>query len=371
MTVRKDIVVLPGDGIGPEIMREGLNVLRAVADKYGHEFNCREFPFGAGAYFEHGTCYPHETRTAVFQADSVLKGPVGLDGEGRKALQAKGVRLELETIVAIRRDLDTYANYRPVVLPLSFADFSPLKVERLGTGIDIMMIRELTGGNYFGEKVEGIDTDWAFARDDGVYTRGQVNRIANVAFFEAKKRGSKLTNVSKPNIMAEGRFWDYLVGEMGKKKYPDVPLQNAIVDNVACQLVINPSQFNGVMLLENMQGDIITDQAGGIIGSLGLMPSACFNLETGKGCFEPAHGSAPTIAGKNIANPYSMIGSVAFMLEKSFGLEQEAGDVWNALESVFAKGYRTAELGGVTEGKILSTSEFGLKVVNNILGVVA
>ena len=209
-------------------------------------------------------------------------------------------------MLPLRKLFDTYANFRPVRLPLEFADFSPLKKERLGRdGIDIIMIRELVGGNYFGRKVEGSTTGWEFAVDVGRYDRFQVERIAHVAFKEAQRRNGKLANVSKQNVMAEGRLWNHIVHEIAAK-YPEVSLQDVIVDNMAFQLVVNPSQYNGVALLENMQGDILTDQAGGILGSLGLMPSACLNPETGRGYFEPAHGSAPDIAGKGIANPFSM-----------------------------------------------------------------
>jgi 3-isopropylmalate dehydrogenase len=264
-------------------------------------------------------------------------------------------------LLPLRKRFDTYANFRPVRLPLEFANFSPLKEERLGNGIDILMIRELVGGNYFGRKVEGSENNWEFAVDEGRYERTQVERIAHVAFKEAIRRNGKLTNVSKQNVMAEGRLWNHIIHEVAVKHYPGVKLQDVIVDNMAFQLVVNPSQYNGVVLLENMQGDILTDQAGGILGSLGLMPSACLNPETGKGYFEPAHGSAPDIAGKGIANPFSMIGSVALMLEKSFGLYEEAETVWSALFAVFGNGYRTTELKkpDTPADKIVSTEQFG------------
>ncbi len=185
------------------------------------------------------------------------------------------------------------------------------------------------------------------------------------AAFETK---TKVTSVSKPNVMAEGRFWDKIVKEIHDNNYPNVNLENVIVDNMAFQLMINPSQYNGVVLMENMQGDILTDQAGGILGSLGLMPTACVNPETKKGYFEPAHGSAPSIAGQNIANPYSMIGSVALMLDKAFGLKQESADIWGALTSVFGEGFLTKELAaGNLEAKVLSTSQFGDQVAERIL----
>lgn len=343
MADKYQIAVLEGDGTGPELIKEAVKSIDAITDKYGHSFHLHYSPFGAQAVLDYGTGFPDVTKEVIEQSETVLKGPVGLGPEGMKALQAKGIKLENETILALRSFLDTYANFRPVVLPTEFADFSPLKRERLGNGLDIMMIRELVGGNYFGEKIEGEDTNWQYAVDEGKYTDAQVRRIAKVAFEEAKKRGSQLTNVSKPNIMAEGRLWDRVVGEVAQD-YPSVPLVPGIVDAVAYKLITNPSQYNGVMLLENMQGDIITDEGGGVLGSLGLMPSACLNPETGNGYFEPAHGSAPDIAGQGVVNPYAMIGSVAFMLEKGLGLKEEGQAVWGALKKVFGDGYRTKEL---------------------------
>jgi len=270
-------------------------------------------------------------------------------------------------LLALRKRYDTFANYRPVYLPLSCAEFSPLKKERLGSGLDILMMRELVGGIYFGEKVEGKNTEMKFARDDCYYSKEQIERFALVCFKEAEKRNCQLTNVHKSNVLATSRFWNLLFEETAKQ-FPSVKMNSVLVDNVAYQLVINPSQFNGVMAFENMQGDILTDQAGGLLGSLGLMPSACLNPLTGKGYYEPAHGSAPDIAGKGIANPYSMIGSLAFMLEKSFNLKKESDEIWQALTGVFAQGYRTKELAGkeTSSELILSTKEFGDKVVELI-----
>ena len=370
--VEKNIVILEGDGIGPEIMREGLKVLRAISHKYDHNFGYFPARFGANAYFTTGNCYPAETRHLCKNvADAVLKGPIGVGPEETKKLNAAGVKLENDALLPLRADLDTYACYRPVVLPKSCADFSPLKPEVIGEGIDILMLRELVGGSYFGDKHEGfvkgkfVDS---FASDDCNYTERQVRRFAHVCFNEARKRNSRLTNVQKPNILATGRFWNAVFDDVSKQ-FTDVNYGSMIVDNVAYQLMINPRQFNGVMAFENMQGDILTDQAGGILGSLGLMPSACLNPETGRGYYEPSHGSAPDIAGKNTANPYSMIGSVALMLGKSFGFTQEEDDVWNGLTNVFAQGYRTRELARSTTSldKIVSTSQFGEMVVENIL----
>lgn len=366
--MEKNILVLSGDGSGPEIMKEGVKDLEAIAEKYGHKFDLIYAPFGAQAYYEHGATFPEDTKKKCLDVDSIAKGPVGLAKKDMVKMQQAGVQLELETVLGIRAILDTYAGFRPVVLPIEFAEFSPLKKEVLGNGINIMMVREMVGGNYFGSKVEPKNVDWKYAIDEGKYTAEQVERIAHVAFKEAQKIGSKLTSVSKPNVMAEGRLWDKVVGDVAEQ-YKDVPVDYGIVDAVAYKLCIDPSQYNGVMLFENMQGDIITDQAGGILGSLGLMPSAVINPETGRGYYEPSHGSAPDIAGQNKANPYSMIGSFAFMLEKAFGLEEEAKDLWGSLTKVFAAGYRTGELArkNTQREMILSTSQFGDKVKEYIL----
>jgi len=369
--VSKSITVLRGDGIGPEIMKEGLKALDAISIKYGHQFHLTEGKFGAGSYFEVGNCYPTETKDQCLSADAVLKGPVGLNRDGMRALQEKGIKLENAAILPLRGDLDTYCCYRPVFLPKSCADFSSLKPEVIGEGIDIMMMRELVGGLYFGAKVEAVKGGVIIgekASDPCDYTVAQIERFAHACFREAQQQGCQLTNVSKPNVLATGRLWDAVFRKV-KSQYASVPFNEGIVDDVAFKLAKNPRQFNGVMALENMQGDILTDLGGGIIGSLGLMPSACVNPETGRAYYEPSHGSAPDIAGKNIANPYSMIGCIAFMLDKSFGLKQESQEIWAALTGVFAQGFRTQELATSSTPleKIISTSQFGDLVVKNIL----
>ncbi len=365
--VEKTIAILEGDGIGPEIMREGVKVLGAVSEKYGHKFNLTYAPFGAQAYFTNGHPFPERTKQICLDSDSILKGPIGLPLSEMEKIPLN-LRPEIAGLLKLRKDFNTWVNMRPAVLPGSCAEFSPLKQDRIQEGLDILMVRELVGGIYFGKKVEGKDTQMTYASDDCSYTREQIERFAHFVFNEAKDLGVKLTSVHKSNVLATSRFWNDIFKEVSKQ-YPDVKLESMLVDNVAYQLCIRPTQFNGVMSLENMQGDILTDQAGGILGSLGLMPSACLNPQTGKGYFEPSHGSAPDIAGKNIANPYSMIGSVALMLDKGFGLKEESNSVWNALTGVFADGYRTRELASkvTPEEKILSTSQFGDFVTSKIV----
>jgi len=352
MVVHKTITVLQSDCSGPEIMAEALKTLQAVAQKYGHRFDLVDADYGAGAYSRIGNCYPAETKKKCLDTDATLKGPIGLDRDGMRKLQAAGIKLENAAILPLRGDLDTYCCYRPVYLPASCASFSPLRPEVIGAGIDIMMMRELVGGVYFGDKIEAVDKGVITrgkATDICDYTVAQVERFAHACFREAQTRQSKfnknraMTNVSKPNVLATGRLWDAVFRNV-KEQYTDVSFEEGIVDAVAYDLVKTPGKFAGVMALENLQGDILTDQAAGIIGSLGLMPSACMNPETGRAYYEPSHGSAPDIAGQNKANPYAMIGCIAFMLDKSFGLKRESQDVWNALTNVFAQRYMTREL---------------------------
>lgn len=363
--MQKTIAILEGDGIGPEIMTEAIKVLRVVEAKYGHQFTLNYAPFGAAAYFAEGSPFPEKTKVACDQADVIMKGPVGLAVEKMNDIPQEH-RPEVGAILPLRKRYDTFANYRPVRLPKSLAGFSPLKEEIVGDGIDILMIRELVGGIYFGKKTEGTATALKYAEDECIYTEEQVRRIAVVAFEEARKGGTQMVNIHKANVLATSRFWNVIVEDVARQ-YQDVPYQSILVDNAAYQLVIKPSMFNGVVLLENMMGDILTDQAGGVIGSLGLMPSACIGPK--KGYVEPAHGSAPDIAGKNIANPYSMIGSVALMFDKCLGAPAEAKEIWEALFTVFERGFTTSELSaGYEESRVLSTSAFGDMVVEIIQG---
>jgi 3-isopropylmalate dehydrogenase len=362
--MKKTIAVLEGDGIGPEIVGESIKVLKAVEKKYGHEFKLVYAPFGAEAYFSEGSPFPEKTIKICDQADAIIKGPVGLAVEKMDQIP-QDMRPEVGAILPLRKRYDTFANYRPVRLPKALASFSPLKENLIGEGLDILMIRELVGGIYFGRKTEGSQTGMKYAEDDCKYTDKQVRRIAIVAYEEARRRKAPLTNIHKANVLATSRFWREVVEDVGKS-YPDVEYRSMLVDNAAFQLVKNPLQFNGVVLLENMQGDILTDQAGGVLGSLGLMPSACIGPK--KGYVEAAHGSAPDIANQNKANPYSMIGSVAFLFEKCMDLRTESEQIWNALFAVFEKGYRTTELAapGYDKTKILTTREFGDMVVEMI-----
>lgn len=364
--MKKRLAILAGDGIGPEIMIEALKTLSAIEARFGHTFERENAPFGAAAFFSHGDPFPEVTKGICDRADAIVKGPVGLAVEDMKKIP-QDKRPEIGAILPLRKRYNTFANYRPVKLPASLADLSPLKKEVIGTGIDILMIRELVGGIYFGKKTEGTDTGMKYAFDECTYTNEQVRAIATVAYNEARRMKVKLTNVHKSNVLATSRFWNEIVEDVGKA-FADVPYVSVLVDNAAYQLMKNPGQYNGVMLFENMMGDILTDQAGGVLGSLGLMPSACVGPEK---CYvEPAHGSAPDIAGKNMANPYSMIGSIALMLEKAFGLIEESNVIWAALFAVLNDGYRTAELTSAStpQDKLITTTAFGDMVARMVAG---
>lgn len=354
------IAVLEGDGIGPEITREAIKVLNAIEHISGLTFELKFAPFGGRAYIEHGHSFPDETKAVCDAADAILKGPIGLSYEESQKIPVDE-QPERGALLPLRRRYNTYANFRPVYLPPELAHFSPLKDRVVAGGIDIMMIRELVGGLYFGEKFRSI-------REDGVhyvnevleYDDVQIRRIAIVAFEEARRRKKVLHNIHKSNVLISSVLWNEVIEDVAKQ-YPDIVLKHIIVDAAATALVLNPRQFD-VMVMENMFGDILSDLGGGLLGSLGLMPSAC--IGDTKGYYEPSHGSAPDIAGKGVANPYSMIGSLALMFEKSFGLTQEAKAIMDAMKAVFRSGYTTRDLLD-PEGKdnTITTSEFGDKVV--------
>lgn len=355
------IAVLAGDGIGPEIMLEGIKVLRVIEERNDVSFDLIEAPFGAGAYFTHGAAFPEDTKTLVDEADAVIKGPVGLNYEESKKIPVDQ-QPERGAILPLRARLNTYANYRPVYLPKSLGHFSPLKPEVIGEGIDMIMLRELVGGLYFGEKELGVnDQGKRFVREVLEYDEDQISNIVHEAFKIARRRKKVLHNIHKSNVLKSSVLWNEVLEEIAQE-YPDVEVKHILVDAAATALCLDPTQFD-VMVMENMFGDILSDQGGGILGSLGLMPSACLG-DNGKAYYEPSHGSAPDIAGQSIANPYSMIGSIAMMLEYSFGMLDESKNVWAAMQSVFAAGFSTSDLSKPGSGvTMLSTQEFGDKVV--------
>jgi len=360
MSDTKIIAVLEGDGIGPEIMVQAIKILKKIEEKSDTTFDLRYAPFGGKAWFDHGTAFPDETKKICDEAHAILKGPIGLSFEESKKIPIDE-QPERGALLPLRRRYNTYANFRPVYLPQELAHFSPLKPRVIEGGIDIMIIRELVGGLYFGAKERGINEEGKrYVKETLEYDEDQIARILHVAFKEALGRKKILHNIHKNNVLQSSVLWCEILEEVAKE-YPEVQVKHIIVDAAATALMLNPGQFD-VMVMENMFGDILSDQAGGLLGSLGLMPSACIGDE--KAYYEPSHGSAPDIAGQGIANPYSMIGSVALMLDKSFSMKQEAKSIMDAMRAVFGEGYTTADLRD-PEGKLqpVTTQEFGEKVL--------
>jgi 3-isopropylmalate dehydrogenase len=356
MTNAYKIALLSGDGIGPEIMAQATRVFDVLQLKRDVSFELSSAPFGAHAYFEEGKTFPDATKAVCDEADAILKGPVGLSHEESKKIPVEE-QPERGAILPLRARYNTFANFRPISLSKDMAHFSPLKPEIIKDGIDILLIRELVGGLYFGKKERGINKDGQrYVHEILEYTEEQIRQVLIVGFEQARSRKKRLHNIHKSNVLMSSVFWNEVLDEV-HKDYQDVEVIHLLVDAAATALCLNPGQFD-VMVMENMFGDILSDQGGGILGSLGLMPSACVGPE--KSYYEPSHGSAPDIAGKNIANPYSMIGSVAMMLEMSFGMKEEAEFVWEAMRSVFESGYSTADLSKSSDNiELVATDVFG------------
>ncbi|MFK7974987.1 MAG: 3-isopropylmalate dehydrogenase [Halioglobus sp.] len=354
------IALLAGDGIGPEIMAEAIKIFEVVQERNEVTFDLKHAPFGAQAYFDCGHPFPEETKAICDEADAIIKGPIGLSHEESKKIPVD-MQPERGALLPLRRRYNTFANFRPVSLPKALGHFSPLKAEIIGEGIDLIMVRELVGGLYFGDKEVGVnEAGLRYVRETLEYDEEQIRRIMHEALQLAMGRKKVLHNIHKSNVLKSSVLWNEVLEEVAVE-YPEVEIKHILVDAAATLLCLNPGQFD-VMVMENMFGDILSDQGGGILGSLGLMPSACKGPQ--KSYYEPSHGSAPDIAGQNIANPYSMIGSVAMMLENSFGMVEESKNVWNAMQSVFGDGYSTPDLskpGG--DVKMINTNEFGDKVV--------
>tara|TARA_B110000196_G_C21135282_1_gene660750 strand:+ start:531 stop:1634 length:1104 start_codon:yes stop_codon:yes gene_type:complete len=360
MTNAYRIAVLPGDAIGPEIMAQAVRVFDVVQKHRDVSFELTTCPFGAGAYFSHGHAFPEETKAVCDTADAILKGPVGLSHEESQKIPVEE-QAERGAILPLRARYNTFANFRPISLSKKMAHFSPLKPEIISDGIDILLIRELVGGLYFGAKERGVNEQGLrYVKETLEYDEEQIRQVLKVGFEQARQRKKRLHNIHKSNVLMSSVFWNEVLEEV-RVDYPDVEVVHLLVDAAATALCLNPGQFD-VMVMENMFGDILSDEGGGILGSLGLMPSACMGPE--KGYYEPSHGSAPDIAGKNIANPYSMIGSVAMMLEMSFDMKDEADAVWVAMQSVFEAGFSTADLS--SDGQLVSTDEFGDKVMEKL-----
>jgi 3-isopropylmalate dehydrogenase len=353
-----NIAALAGDGIGPEVMREAIKVLRATEKKFGFTLNITEAPVGWAGIDAAGKALPDATLALCKKSDSILFGSVGLPD--RDPTIPKEERPERAALLRIRKEFGLFANLRPVQLPKALAHACPLRPERQGEGIDILVVRELTGGMYFGQpkKTEAIDGGHR-AIDTMVYTTPEIERIAHVSFRAAQLRRKKVTSIDKANVLENGVLWRDVVSRIGKE-YPDVTLEHMFVDNGAMQLMLRPTQFD-VMLCENMFGDILSDEAAALAGSLGMLPSASLGSTSGEktfGFYEPAGGTAPDIAGKNLANPIAQILSTALMLRHSFALNDAAAAIEAAVGKAINAGNRT--------GDIFSASETGAKKVGTL-----
>ena len=345
------IAVIPGDGIGPDVVEQTLKVMDKVGEKFGHTFNYTKVLAGGCAIDATGACLPQETIDICKASDAVLLGAVG----GWKWDNLPGDQRPERALLGLRKALGLFANLRPALLFEQLADASPLKPEILAGGLDIVVVRELTGGIYFGEKGHR-DTDLGpAAYDIEQYAEGEVRRIAKVAFDMAMKRSKHVTSVDKANVLESSRLWRRVVAEVAQD-YPEVTLDNLYVDNAAMQLVRNPRQFD-VIVTSNIFGDILSDEASQITGSIGMLPSA--SLAQGNfGMYEPVHGSAPDIAGQDKANPMATILSAAMMLRYTFGLGAEAYAIENAVKSVLDQGYRTPDL-YAGQGTQVGTAQMG------------
>lgn len=334
------VAVLPGDGIGPEIVREAVAILQLVAP----DIETQEALVGGCAYDATGHPLPAETLALCREADAILLGAVG--GPKWDVIPDPDLRPERGALLPLRKHLGLYANLRPAILHKALADASALKPSLVGDGLDVLVVRELTGGVYFGQPKSN---DGNRAIDTMVYTKEEIIRIAHVGFQAAQKRGKRLCSVDKQNVLMTSVLWRDTVNEVAKE-YPDVELTHMLVDNCAMQLVRNPKQFD-VIVTENLFGDVLSDEAAMITGSLGMLPSA--SLGTGTfGLYEPIHGSAPDIAGKGIANPLATILSVALMLRYSFGREAAAQRIEAAVGKVLEAGLRTPDIAGSGEATV-------------------
>ena len=356
------ITLIPGDGIGPEIVREARKVLDAVGKKYGHEFDYTEILMGGCSIDAYGVPLTEEAVNTAKASDAVLLGAVGGNvGNSKWYDVAPNLRPEAG-LLKIRKDLELFANIRPAYLYSELKDACPLKDEIIGDGFDMVIMRELTGGLYFGERhtesVNGVMT----AVDTLTYNEEEIRRIAIKGFEIAMKRRKKLVSVDKANVLDSSRLWRKGVAEVSKN-YPEVEVTNMLVDNCAMQLVMNPGQFD-VILTENMFGDILSDEASMITGSIGMLSSASLG-KTKLGLYEPSHGSAHDIAGKNIANPIATILSAAMMLRYSLDLDKEADAIEAAVAQVLKENYRTVDI--MSEGMTqCTTTQMGDLIANHL-----
>lgn len=333
-----NIAVIKGDGIGPEIIDAGIKVMKKIEEKYNHKFNFEDVCMGGCAIDKYGEPLPENELQKCLDSDSIIFGAVG----GPKWDNVESSKRPEKGLLKLRKSLEVYANLRPAKIIPILENASPLKKERIQDGVDIMVVRELTGGIYFGER--GKTESEAY--DIEKYSVEEIKRIAKIGFDMAMIRNKKLTSVDKANVLETSRLWRKTIDEVSKE-YPEVEVNHMYVDNMAMQLASNPTKYD-VLVTSNMFGDILSDLLAAVCGSIGILASASIG-KTKKGLYEPIHGSAPDIAGMNIANPIATIQSIAMMFRISFGLEKEACDIEKAIEKTLEKGYRTADL--YEEGK--------------------
>lgn len=360
--MKLNITCIPGDGIGPEIVNEAKKVLFKVAEKYGHEMNFTDILMGGASIDVHGVPLTDEAIAQAKSADAVLMGSIGGNTTTSPWYKLPPNLRPEAGLLKIRKELNLFANLRPAYLYPELASACPLKEEISKAGFDMMIMRELTGGLYFGERKTVVENGIRKAIDTLTYDENEIRRIAIKGFDIARKRRNKVTSVDKANVLDSSRLWRAVVEEVAKD-YPDVELEHMLVDNCAMQLVKNPAQFD-VILTENMFGDILSDEASMVTGSIGMLSSASLN-DSKFGLYEPSHGSAPDIAGMNIANPIATILSAAMMLRYSFDLDEEANAVEEAVRQVLKDGYRTVDI--MAEGCTkVSCSEMGTLLAERI-----
>ena len=352
--MNKNIAVIRGDGIGPEIVEQALKVLDKITEKFGHSFNYTDVDMGGCAIDKWGNPLPEEMLVKCIEADSVLLGAVG----GEKWNNVPGDMRPEKGLLRLRSGMGVYSNNRPAKIWKQLADASPLKKEIVDKGIDFIIVRELIGGIYFGEhKTEGNT-----ATDILQYSEEEIERIGRIGFETARKRNKKLCSVEKSNVLDSSRLWKKVMHRLAEE-YPDVELSDMLVDNCAMQIVKNPAQFD-VIVTENMFGDILSDEASMITGSIGMIPSSSLGASA-NGLYEPIHGSAPDIAGQDTANPIGTILSAAMMLRYSFDMTDEADCIENAVSAVLDEGFRTADI--MSEGCIkVGCSEMGNLIISRM-----
>mgnify|MGYP000832518691 FL=1 len=360
--MEKNIAVIKGDGIGPEIVNEAIKVLDAIAKKYNHTFNYKNILMGGCSIDAYGVPLTNEALEVAKNSDAVLLGSIGGDTNTSPWYKLDPTLRPEAGLLKIRKELGLFANLRPAYLYKELAGACPLKESTSEAGFDMIIVRELTGGLYFGERNTKEINGELVAHDNLVYSEHEIRRIAQRGFEIAMKRGKKLTSVDKANVLDTSRLWRKIVNEVAQD-FPEVKVEHMLVDNCAMQLVKDPAQFD-VVLTENMFGDILSDEASMVTGSIGMLSSASLR-EDHLGMYEPSHGSAPDIAGQNIANPLATILSAAMMLRYSFDMDEEAACIEKAVEKVLADNIRTVDI--YKEGmKKVSTSQMGDAVVERL-----